>query len=425
MNIKPTQRILPVVLASVLAACATPPATNNATHQPATVTPAPAPTPAPPPVSAPAPPTQAESPAPQTDTTAVWDKLRNSFAMSDCDADPQIMVWAHRYTQNPQRFEAQMSSALPQLIYVQQVAAKYDVAGEFALLPWVESKYQPVPGHHNLPAGIWQIVSSTAHVIGLHSNRSYDGRLDTAASTDSVMRMLHDYYNNLHDWRLVDYAFNHGEFGMQKLVQQHGLPPDEPAIPKLPVPNVTREHLTKLLAISCVVREPQRFNVELPTLADDQHLEAVEVHHDMTLSTAANHAGMDTDALKRLNPALLTDSVAADTPGHLLLMPHRNAEQLRTAMQMANDQGMTASLTNTNGNPNSLEVFADNSATTTDTATPAAHSPRHVRTHTVRSGESLWQIAKNYSTSVSKIERLNNLHGKPLKPGLVLKLDAP
>ncbi|GFZ99558.1 LysM peptidoglycan-binding domain-containing protein [Dyella caseinilytica] len=341
--------------------------------------------------------------------------------MSDCDADPQIMVWAHRYTQNPQRFETQMNQVLPQLIYVQQVAEKYDVAGEFALLPWVESQYRPVPGHRNLPVGIWQIVSSTAHVIGLHTDRGYDGRLDTAASTDGVMRMLHDYHDNLHDWRLVDYAFNRGEFGMQKLVQQHGLPPDEPAIPNLPVPRVTREHLTKLLAISCVVRDPGRFNVELPTLAPDQHLEAVQVSHSMTLSHAASSAGMDADTLKQLNPALLTGNVDNNTPGHLLLMPHRNAEQLRTALQIANDQGMTASLSDNNPPP---PMLADAPAITDDSSNTST-KPHHARTHTVRSGESLWQIAKNYSTSVSKIERLNNLHGKPLKPGQVLKLDTP
>ncbi|GLQ97555.1 LysM peptidoglycan-binding domain-containing protein [Dyella mobilis] len=343
--------------------------------------------------------------------------------MSDCDADPQIMVWAHRYTQNPQRFEEQMSSALPQLIYVEQVAEKYDVAGEFALLPWVESQYRPVPGHRNLPAGMWQIVSSTARVIGLHSNRGYDGRLDTAASTDSVMRMLHDYYDNLHDWRLVDYAFNRGEFGMQRMVQQHGLPPDEPAIPKLPVPRITREHLTKLLAISCVVREPERFNVELPTLAPEQHLETVQVRQGMTLSHAANSAGMDTDALKRLNPALQTDNVEASVPGYLLMMPRRNAEQLRTAMQMANDQDMMASLSGSGSTPTAA-VFADKSDQDDDGSSTPAKSHR-VRTHTVRNGESLWQIAKNYSTSVNTLERLNHLHGKALKPGQVLKLDNP
>lgn len=325
------------------------------------------------------------------------------------------MVWAHRYTQNPQRFESQMSDALPQVIYVQQAAEKYGVAGEFVLLPWVESQYRPVPGHRNLPAGMWQIVQSTARVMGLHVDHGYDGRLDTSASTDGVMRMLHDYHNQLHDWRLVDYAFNRGEYGVQRLVQQHGPPPDEPAIPKLPVPRITREHLTKLLAISCVVRDPSRFHVELPTLSTDQHLETVEVNHGMTLSTAAGHAGMETNDLKRLNPALQGNFLDTGTQGHLL-MPHRNAELLRNAMQIANDQGMVAS---TSADAPLPAIYADKPQSDTQTDTSS-----HVRTHVVRPGESLWQIAHNYSTSVSTLERLNHLHGKALKPGQVLKLGS-
>jgi membrane-bound lytic murein transglycosylase D len=344
----------------------------------------------------------------------VWDKLRSSFAMSDCDADPQIMVWAHRFTQNPQRFEQQMSQALPHVIYVEQAAQKYEVAGEFVLLPWVESRYQPVPGHRNLPAGMWQLVQSTARHMGLHVDRSYDGRLDTSAATDGVMRLLRDYHDQLHDWRLVDYAFNRGEFGVQRMVQQRGLPPEEPAIPKWPVPKVTREHLTKLLAISCVVRDPGRFNVELPTLAADQHLETVQIDHGMTLSLAADHAGMGTDALKRLNPALQNNFLGTDTQEHLLL-PHRNAELLRNAMQIANAQGMVASASDATPLP---PLYADKPGQSGQDESASA------RTHVVKSGESLWQIAHRYAVSVSTLERINHLRGKTLKPGQVLKLDA-
>lgn len=406
------RRLLPVALTSLLAACATPPANKSTMPAPATVIPAPSPVPATP---LPAPEASPSPAATEESNANVWDKLRNSFAMADCDADPQIMVWAHRYTQNPQRFEQEMSDALPRIVYVQQAAEKHDVAGEFVLLPWVESQYRPVPGHRNLPAGMWQLVQSTARVMGLHVGHGYDGRLDTSAATDSVMRMLHDYHDELHDWRLVDYAFNRGENGVQRMVQQHGMPPDEPAIPKWPVPKVTREHLTKLLAISCVVRDPSRFNVDLPTLPADQHLETVQIKHDMTLSTAADHAGMETDDLKRLNPALQGNFLSADTPGHLL-MPRRNAELLRSAMQIANEQGMTAS---TSPNTPLPAMYADKQDQSTQD-----EAPRHARTHVVKSGESLWQIARNYSVSVNTLERLNHLHGKPLKPGQVLKLDS-
>ncbi|HUA79446.1 MAG TPA: LysM peptidoglycan-binding domain-containing protein [Dyella sp.] len=410
-----TRRLLPMALASLLTACATPPVNKPTTPPPTKVTAQPGSlNVAPPPPVAAAPVISPEQPS------SVWDKLRGSFAMPDCDADPQIMTWARRYTQNPQRFEAQMKDALPQLVYVQQSAEKYAVAGEFVLLPWVESQYRPVPGRRNLPAGMWQLVQSTAHVMGLHVDHRYDGRLDTSASTDGVMRMLRDYHNELHDWRLVDYAFNRGEFGIQRLVQQHGMPPAEPAIPKLPVPRVTREHLTKLLAISCVVREPSRFNVELPSLPADQHLETVEINHGMTLSTAADHAGMQADTLKRFNPALQGNSLNTDTTAHLLL-PHRNAELFRSAMQ-TDGQNMTA---NASADASLPSMYEDDTANSQNNNAASADSPRHIRTHTVRSGESLWQIAHHYSVSVSTLERLNHLHGKPLKPGQVLKIDPP
>lgn len=405
---KYTRQLLPVALASLLAACATSPA-NKPAATPATTIPPLAPAP-----SVPTPHVVMPSVTLEVTTGDVWDKLRGSFVMSDCDADPQIMVWAHRYTQNPQRFETQMEEVLPQIVYVQQAAEKYDVAGEFVLLPWVESQYRPVPGHRNLPAGMWQLVQSTARVMGLHVDHSYDGRLDMSAATDGVMRMLHDYHDQLHDWRLVDYAYNRGENGVLRLVQQHGIPPDEPAIPKLPVPRITREHLTKLLAISCVVRDPARFNVDLPTLPADQHLETVQVEHGMTLSTAADHAGMETVDLKRLNPALQGNFLNTDSPGHLLL-PRRNAEQLRSAMQIANDQDMTASASN--------NIFVPATSIDTSESGTKAAPPHHGRTHVVRPGESLWQIARKYSTSVSMLERLNHLNGKALKPGTVLKLD--
>jgi membrane-bound lytic murein transglycosylase D len=411
---KPTLRLLPVVLASLMAACATtpPPAKNPAT----------APAIASPTVAFPAPATSAtevvKPPLVPVENTDVWDKLRNSFAMSDCDADPQIIVWARRYTQNPQRFEAQMGNALSQLVYVQQVAEKYNVAGEFVLLPWVESQYQPVPGHRNLPAGMWQIEPSTAHSMGLHVDHGYDGRLDTSAATDRVMHMLRGYYDELHDWRLVDYAFNRGEFAVQHMVQQRGLPPQEPAIPKWPVPRITKEHLTKLLALACVVRDPARFNVTLPTLTADDHLETIDITPGMTLSNTASHAGMQTDDLRRLNPALLKDALDSSS-GNQILMPHHNAEQWRNAMQSANAQDMTASNSPPASTPSSKDADVSQ-----DSALAPTKSHK-VRTHTVRSGESLWQIAHKYLMSVNTLERLNNLHGKPLKPGQVLKLDAP
>ncbi|MEW5301835.1 MAG: hypothetical protein WDW36_004669 [Sanguina aurantia] len=118
----------------------------------------------------------------------IWQQLRSRFAMTDCDADPAVLAWAHRYTRLPGQFEDQLRDAMPQLTYVEQIATQYDVAGEFVLLPWIESSFQSLPGRKNRPAGMWQIMPLTAGRMGLRVDSHYDARLDVDASANASGR---------------------------------------------------------------------------------------------------------------------------------------------------------------------------------------------------------------------------------------------
>jgi membrane-bound lytic murein transglycosylase D len=388
------------------------------------------------------PPRPAAVPLPQPDVSAVvparddiWTRLRQSFAMSDCDADPHILSWAERYTRDPQRFEDHLREAMPRLVYVQQVAAQHDVAGEFVLLPWVESHFQPVSSHrHQRAAGMWQIVPSTARSMGLHVGRDYDGRYDISAATEGVMKLLGRYHADLRDWRLVDYAYNAGEFAVRRLVRQHGAPAAEPVIPSLPVSRITREHLTKLLAVACVVREPARFHVNLPLLPADQRLEAVAVRQPMKLPEAAQRAGMPLAQFKHLNAAFLDGHIAADRHPSQLMLPQRNAVQWRDAQRQAADAGLTASVTPSPSPLPALPVdnsgtpppgAAENAPPLAVAAPPPSIAPSATgRTHTVRAGESLWSIAHRYAVSVRDLEHWNHLRGEAIRPGQVLRVGA-
>ena len=337
----------------------------------------------------------------------VWDRLRSSFAMADCDADPSVLAQARRYTHNPKQFEDQLQEVLPRLIYVQQVAAQYDVAGEFVLLPWVESHFQSPPVRKHQPAGMWQIMPVTAGSMGLRVDGRYDGRLDVPAAANAVMKLLKQYHDQFHDWRVADYAYNAGEFSVRKIIQKHGMPADKPVIPRWPVRSVTREHLTKLLAIACVVREPARFDVSLPTLADEQHLVQVKITHSMPIARAADHAGMSVDTLKNLNAAFRSDMIDADAASYLLL-PVSHVQQFRNALLEQ---------------PQSPGAGDSRSNLATDMAVsppPAAKVQR--KTHTVRRGDSLWQIARDYSVEVAQLQRWNHLRGNTLKLGQVLQI---
>ena len=341
----------------------------------------------------------------------MWDQLRGSFAMADCDADPEIQAWARRYTSNPQRFENQLREALPLLAYVQQVASRHDVPGEFVLLPWIESQFRPLPGRLRRSAGMWQIMPATASSMGLRVNAHYDGRLDTVAATQAVMKLLSQYHEQLHDWRMVDYAYNAGEFGISKLIQQQGMPTDEPVIPHWPVRRITREHLTKLLAISCVVREPHRFGVTLPTLPPSQQLVQVDLPRSMPLARAANLAGISTGKLKEFNAAFRSSRIDIRDAAYLTL-PASQQQRFRGALRQQPD---TAVAISESGTPAAGETPSSGPLRT------VASAPR-ARIHTVRRGESLWQIAHRYSINVAELQRWNHLHGHALRPGTVLRV---
>lgn len=350
--------------------------------------------------------------APESETAPsadVWHRLRSRFAMADCDADPAVLAWAKRYTHNPKRFEDHLQSVLPRLVYVEQVAAQYDVAGEFVLLPWIESQFQPVPARKHRPAGMWQIMPVTAGSMGLRVDGRYDGRLDVPAAANAVMRLIKQYHDQFHDWRVADYAYNAGEFAVRRIISKHGMPADKPVIPDWPVRRVTREHLTKLLAMACVVREPGRFNVSLPTLPKEQHLVQTDVPHSMSIARAADHAGMSVDALKHLNAAFRSDMIDADASSYLIL-PAKHARQFRDALLEQPQPGSAK---------DDETVVADNR---TDAAAPTKTARQ--KTHTVKRGDNLWQLARDYSVNVNQLRRWNHLHGQTLKLGQVLQVSG-
>jgi len=403
-------RPLPLALSVLLTACATAPMPK-----------APGPSvqaPAPQPVRDIAHPV-ASAAKPSEGNAGMWDQLRGSFEMADCDADPGITTWARRYTQNPERFESQLAAAAPRLAYVQQIASRHHVAGEFALLPWVESQYRPVMGGKNAPAGMWQIMPTTASALGIRVDKNFDGRLDVPAATDAIMALLSRYHDDLGDWRLVDYAFNAGEFGMKRMVGQHGTPPAEPVIPKMPVKSVTREHLVKLLAIACVIREPDRFNVSLPSLPSSERLVAVSIDSSMPIAHAADHAGMSSDELKELNAAFRNGMVDSRASPYLLL-PSSHVQQFRNSLLASNDS---------NANAPGTAVIPPLGATLAGASDADASTSKqrsaNSQTHTVKSGESLWSISRRYSVDIKQLQQWNHLQNAGVKPGQVLKISAP
>ncbi|HEX7341567.1 MAG TPA: transglycosylase SLT domain-containing protein [Rhodanobacteraceae bacterium] len=319
--------------------------------------------------------------------TGPWATLRASFAMDDCPAP--ALKRAHFDTRNKRAFEAHMQRDLPVINYIQRIAAKNHVAGEFVLLPWVESHFHEIRPRRHRAAGMWQIMPATARTSRLQVTRSYDGRLDPVAATQTVMRMLADYHKQLHDWRLVDMAYNAGPYRIRHIVKQHGMPPARPVIPDLPVGRGPRHHLVKLLAIACVIAHPEQFGVKLPTLAADERLQVVKLPVPVHLREVAKLSGLSLAAVRQLNAGYRMVRVSSRTPMKMLL-PASAAQSLR--------EGIAAGQLHENNSP---------------------------AMYIVASGDSLWSIAHRFNLGVHELRQWNGMNNSTLHPGQQLMLEPP
>lgn len=404
---------LTLAISMVLAACATQPSKPlKAPPTPAVVTPLPViPAPA---VAPEATPESADEP---------WAGIVASDVMHDCADSPMIRANAAMYTRSPERFEQLLEQSLPLIIYVHKQLQDAGIPGEFSMLPMLESSYNAAePGRRNDPAGMWQLMPRTARLHGVTVNRHYDGRLDPVASTQAAVRMLKALNGRLQDWRLTDMAYNSGPYAVMGALREHPELGSE-AIPSIPVSHTTRTHLARLMALSCILRQPQQFHVQLPKPSRADELAAIEVPAGTRLKDAAGMAEISEAKLRALNPGYIGASVPADSP-RTLLLPAGAVDSLATALTVAAAEPVAQVSTREQsaGPSNALPLPAEPAPPPQDDASTAAPAPAR---HRVRHGDTLWSIAHRYHVSVKDLKRWNHLRNDDVvRPGEELRVQG-
>lgn len=400
---------LALAVSIVLAACATqPPKPSKASPTPAVVTALPA---IPAPTVAP---TTAGEPANEP-----WASIVASDVMPDCTDSPMIRANAAMYTRSPERFEQLLKQSLPLIIYVHRQLQDAGVPGEFSMLPMLESSYNPAePGRGNDPAGMWQLMPRTARLHGITVNRQYDGRLDPVASTQAAIKMLKDLNQRFGDWRLTDMAYNAGPYAVLGALRDHPELGSE-AIPAIPASHITRTHLARLMALSCILRQPERFRVQLPEPSHADRLATIEVPAGTRLRDAARMAEVSEEELRALNPGYIGARVPSDSP-RTLLLPTGAVDALAAALTVgASEPVAQVNTREQNAGPsNSLPLPAEPAPPLQDDSARVSAPVRH----RVRKGDTLWSIARRYHVSVKDLKRWNHLHDSDVRAGQELRV---
>ena len=263
-------------------------------------------------------PADASQPVDETRDADVWQRIRDGFRLPEVSY-PLIKVHEAWYASHPDHVRRVVERSRRYLFHIVGEVERRDMPMEIALLPIIESAFDPQAHSPSAASGIWQFISSTGRNYGLKQDHWYDGRRDITAATSAALDYLGKLYLDFGDWQLALAAYNCGEGCVARAIQRNvakGLPTDYAS---LPLPTETRHYVPKLLAVKNLVLDPERFGVAIDVLPNQPYFAQITVHASMDVDSAARLAGMSYVEFTALNPAFSRNLIRSDTPVNILV----------------------------------------------------------------------------------------------------------
>jgi membrane-bound lytic murein transglycosylase D len=255
----------------------------------------------------------------------LWERVRRGFAMPDLDSE-LVRDRERWYATRPDYVARMTERGGRYLFHIVEELDKRGMPTELALLPFIESAYNPQAMSVARASGMWQFIPSTGRDFELKQNVFRDDRRDVLASTRAALDYLQKLYGMFGDWRLALAAYNWGEGSVQRAIarnQRAGLPTDYVS---LRMPAETQGYVPKLQAVKNIIARPESFGLKLPELMNHPYFLSVPIEHDMDVGLAIQLAGIPIDEFQSLNPQMnLPVILAAGTPQ--LLLPYDNANR--------------------------------------------------------------------------------------------------
>jgi membrane-bound lytic murein transglycosylase D len=376
-------------------------------------------------------------------------RIRSHLSLPQVD-HPRIdreIEWLQR---NPDYLARVFGRAQRYLHHIVNEVEAQGLPGDLALLPVVESAFNPFAYSRSHASGLWQFIAPTGERYGLSRNYWQDERRDVLESTRAALEYLshlHDRFKG--DWFLAIAAYNYGTGNVQRAINRNLALRRKTDFFSLSLPAETRAYVPKLIALAKMVREPERYGFYLPPIPDAPYFRVVPTDGPVDLRLMAELAGVDTEELHALNPSWNRWITDPDGP-HRVLVPEVVADGFATKLAALDGNARARlalhtvepgeSLTSIAGRYKVPETFIDrvnagkraNLQPGDGLWVPGGEvsqlraglgSDLERRVHRVRSGESLWSISRRYGMSVSQLARMNHISTKALlQPGQRLQV---
>lgn len=249
-------------------------------------------------------------------SNSVWDAIRGEFQLDNRAQSPQVKAEIRKLLADQGQLYDILKAAGPYIYFIHQQTESRGLPSELALIPVIESEYNPNDKSNKGASGLWQLMSQTAHELGVNVKSGYDGRKNVIASTKAALAYFKDlgvYFNG--NWYLAIAAYNCGQGKVQNAIKKTGTN----SFWSLPLPKETKYYVPKLLAVAEIVKNPDKYGVQLPPIADTPYFTEVKVDKPVKLDSIAKSSGVSIDTLNKLNPDLARGQQPANTTTSLLV----------------------------------------------------------------------------------------------------------
>lgn len=265
----------------------------------------------------------------------VWLRVRAGFAMRDLDS-PLIRKHEQWYSSHPDYVARMTERARRYMYYIALEVERRGMPSEIALIPMIESAFNPIANSSARAAGIWQFMPSTGRVFGMQQNWWYDGRRDIISATNGALDYLQRLRDMFGDWELALAAYNCGEGAVMR-AQAHnrrrGLPVNYSS---LRMPEETRNYVPKLLAMRNIVAKPASYGLVLPNIPNQPYFAAIATAQHIDLKLAAQLADISEEEFIALNPGHTRPVVISKDEDDLILLPSDKVETFRANLERYN-----------------------------------------------------------------------------------------
>lgn len=269
--------------------------------------------------------TGARNVMPQTPPADIWERIRRGYSMPDLTND-LVRDREQWYSVRPDYLMRMTERSRRYLFYIVEELEVRNMPAELALLPFIESAFNPQAISSAKASGIWQFMPATGKYFSLKQSVFRDDRRDVLASTRAALDYLQKLYGMFGDWHLALAAYNWGEGNLGRAIAKNkkaGLPTGYQDLSAI-MPLETRMYVPKLQAMKNIVANPTAFNATLPLIENHPYFQTVPIHRDIDITLAAKLAEVPLDVFKALNPSLNKPVILANGTPQILL-PWDNA----------------------------------------------------------------------------------------------------